>query len=207
MFGTILCTFLSVACTISAISWYVLVGSALDTVSGDSLWLLPIIMPFMYSQALLIYTVTLSPEKLKARSDKIYILHSISQIFCTLTIDSVASFAIWVTSTELFSYVEPLAGKAGKESCVVIWVVWLCGLVLFIVFPIGAVVYSSWMPYIERGARYSENGWRLEFEIFCVPFQNIKVRSPRHFTAEEEQTGHLLEKIPTETSKLMKEDV
>ncbi|TGO67733.1 hypothetical protein BOTNAR_0036g00080 [Botryotinia narcissicola] len=65
----------------------------------------------------------------------------------------------------------------------------------------------SWKPYIKRAAQYSDRGWLLEFEILCVPFQNIKAQYPCHSEAEEGQTGHLLEQIPTETSKSRREDV
>lgn len=207
MFGTILCTFLSVAGTISAISWCVLAGSAPDTVSGDRLRLLPIVVPFVYSQALLMYPLTLSPEELKARSDKTYILHSISQIFCALTMDLVASLLAWMSCNALFSILGPFGGKEDKEFCAVIWVALLIGIFSCIVLITIGQVVISWVPYIIRAARYSENGRPLEFEIFCVSFQNTKVQSPRHFTAEEEQKGHFLEKIPMDTSKSMKENV
>ncbi|TGO49306.1 hypothetical protein BCON_0214g00220 [Botryotinia convoluta] len=206
MFTSILYTFLSVACTISAISWYVFGGSAPDTVSGDIVWLLPIVIPSMYSPSLLLCTLTLSPEELKERPDKIYILHSISKIVCALTINFVASIVAWAIVTELFSHVEPLCGKEGQGSDPIIWIAVFLGIFACIVFNIGAVVFP-WVPYAERAARYSDNGWLLEFEILCVPFQNIKVRSPRHSAAEEEQTGYLMEDILAETSKSMKEDI
>ncbi|TGO28142.1 hypothetical protein BPAE_0031g00070 [Botrytis paeoniae] len=206
MFGSILCTFLSVACTISAIFWYVFGGSAPDTVFGGIVWLLPIATPSMYSPSLLLYTFILSPEQRKERPDKIYVLQSISQIFCALTTNLVASLTAWAAVTALFSLLEPLGGKEDLAFELFLWCVEFYLILMSIVFYI-AVVAFSWKPYAERAARYSDNGWLLEFEIFCVPFQNIEVRSPRHSAAEEEQTGHLLEEIPAETSKSMKEDV
>ncbi|KAF7946593.1 hypothetical protein EAE96_009588 [Botrytis aclada] len=170
MFGSILCTFLSVACTISAILWYVFGGPAPDTVSGDIVWLLPIVIPPMYSPALLIYTFEISRRK--ERPDKIYILHSISQIFCALTINFVASLVAWETVTALFSSLEPLGGKEDSGDPVK-WAAWFFLMMICMVLYIGAVVLS-WMPYAERAARYSDNGWLLEFEIFMCRSRTLK---------------------------------
>lgn len=168
MLNSILCTLFSVACTISNIFCYVFGGSAPDTVSGVIVWLLPIAIPSMYSTLFLSYTNSLSPKELKKWPDKIYVLHSISQIFCALTTSFVTSLLAWATVTMLFSLLNPLGGKEDSDPEFVAWG-WIFIVILAYIICYIVVVGVSWIPYIGRAARYSNKWVALRVWVsFCA---------------------------------------